>query len=86
LTLSYQDPECTLSLAGSLDADSIIALESQFDQLSSGRFERVVLDVSRLPRLDQAGTRCLARLGDLLLSQGAEVSLAHHLLDVHHAT
>lgn len=76
LTLMYQGPDCTLTLAGSLDADSVIALESQFDQFESSRFERVVFDVSRLYRLDRAGARSLARLGELLSAQGAEISLA----------
>ncbi len=75
LTVVFQGSECTLILAGSLDADSAIALESQFDQLATSRLERVVLDLNGLHSVDQAGTESLARLDELLRRQGVDVSL-----------
>ena len=76
LTVVFRGPECTLILVGSLDADSAIALESQFDQLVMSRLEGVVLDVNGLHRVDQAGTESLARLDELLRRQGVDVSLS----------
>ena len=40
LTLSYQGAECTLTLAGSLDVDSVIALESQLTNWHRARSNR----------------------------------------------
>lgn len=76
LTVVFRGPECTLTLTGSLDADSAIALESQFDQLATSRLERVVLDVNGLHSVDQVGTESLARLDELLRRQGVDVRLS----------
>ena len=70
VTLQFCGSDCTLILTGSLDADSVIALESQFEQLLIGRLDRVVLDVRGVSSLDQVGSASLGRLGELLAAGG----------------
>jgi anti-anti-sigma regulatory factor len=55
-------PICTLSLVGSLDADSSIALDTQYDQIGCGSFAEVVLDIEGLTNLDSNGAASLYRL------------------------
>lgn len=73
--MSFKGSECTLILDGSLSADSVIALESQFDQLVNSEVDHVVLDVDALQVLDNAGVDALARLGELMDGRHATVSL-----------
>jgi len=75
LTFSFEGSACTVALRGSLDADSVIALESQFDQMLSGQFERIILDVGGLRDLDEAGSRTLGRLGALVARGGVGLFL-----------
>ncbi|MGA3146973.1 MAG: STAS domain-containing protein [Acidimicrobiales bacterium] len=64
-----------LILDGSLSVDSVIALESQFDQLVSSEVDHVVLDIDALHVLDNAGIDTLARLVQLMDGQHAVVSI-----------
>ncbi len=75
VTLSFDGPECMLVLAGDLSSDSVIALESQFDQLVSGGVDRVVLDVDGLQAVDNAGIGALARLEEVMGERHMAVSL-----------
>jgi ABC-type transporter Mla MlaB component len=54
-------PTYRVSLIGSLDSETLIAFEIQFDQSTCDQFELVILDVSGLTGLDQAGADALAR-------------------------
>ncbi len=64
-----------LVLRGSLDAGSVIALSSQFDQLATGEFDDVIVDVSGLTALDGAGASALSALGERVGVVGAELRL-----------
>jgi anti-anti-sigma regulatory factor len=75
VTMTPLGRDCLLTLSGSLDGDSAIALESQFDQLAGGEFDQVLLDVNGLRRLDDAGASVLGRLGQLLSDRGTTVQL-----------
>jgi anti-anti-sigma regulatory factor len=55
-------PICTLSLLGSLDSDSSVALDTQYDQIGCGSFAEVVLDIEGLTNLDSNGAASLYRL------------------------
>ena len=66
-------PVCTLSLRGWLDVESVIALETQFDQLDSQRFDTIVVDVRGLCGLDGAGSAALDYIGDQARRRGSEV-------------
>lgn len=65
----------TLSLDGSLDAHSLVALEVQLDQLRLARCKDVVVDVSRLTSVDSAGTGALSRLRRVLTARGGSLRL-----------
>jgi ABC-type transporter Mla MlaB component len=73
--MSFNGSECMLVLDGSLSVDSVVALESQFDQLVSSEVDHVVLDIDALQALDGAGVDALARLGELMDGRHAVVSL-----------
>lgn len=73
LTVTVRGRNCALALSGALDHDSVIAFESQFDQLVAGDVTSVELDVDGLRSLDAAGVRSLNRLGQLLADRGTEV-------------
>ena len=77
LTVDDQGASCTLTLSGSLDADSVIAFESQLDQLIFGEFDQVVLDVGRLDHLDEAGLRGLRRMGEIAAFNGTSIVLRY---------
>jgi ABC-type transporter Mla MlaB component len=77
LTVDDQGATCTLTLSGSLDADSVIAFDSQLDQLIFGEFDQVVLDVGRLDHLDEAGLRGLRRLGEIAAFNGTSILLRY---------
>ena len=66
-------PVCTLSLRGWLDAESVVALETQFDQLDSQRFGTIVVDVRGLCGLDDAGSAALDYIRDQARRRGSEV-------------
>ncbi len=75
LTLSFEGPACTVALRGSLDIDSSIALESQFDQLTYLQLDKVIVDIDGLRHLDEAGARTLQRLGALVAGAGLDLFL-----------
>jgi anti-anti-sigma regulatory factor len=68
-------PVCTLSLKGWLDTDSVVALETQFEQLASQQFETIVVDVRELRGLDKVGTAALMYIRDQAEERGAELSI-----------
>ena len=77
LTVDDQGATRTLTLSGSLDADSVIAFESQLDQLIFGEFDQVVLDVGRLDHLDEAGLRGLRKLGEIAAFNDTSIVLRY---------
>ncbi len=70
LTLTWADGRCVLALAGALDADSVIALETEFDQLVRAGFDEVVLDTGGLAAVDESGAVTLAELWARLRNNG----------------
>ncbi len=64
-----------LVLRGALDAESVIALHSQFEQLTTGEFDHVVVDIDGLTSIDQAGASALSDLGEHVSVIGAELRL-----------
>lgn len=70
LTLTWADRRCVLALAGALDADSVIALETEFDQLVRAGFDEVVLDTGGLAAVDESGAVTLAELWARLRNNG----------------
>jgi anti-anti-sigma regulatory factor len=64
-------------LRGSLDAGSVIALRSQFDQLTPGEFDQVIIDVSDVTVIDHFGAAALGVLGEQVAGVGAELRLRH---------
>jgi anti-anti-sigma regulatory factor len=75
ITLSSSGPTCALRLCGILDRYSVIALESLFDQLSSGQFDRITIDVCGLQGLDAVGINVLKRLGTVATEDGVTLFL-----------
>ena len=70
LTLTWSAGCCVLNLAGSLDEDSSIALETEFDQMVRAGFDEVVLDVTSVSHLDESGAVALAELWARLRDSG----------------
>ncbi len=68
-----------MAFRGSLDAESVGALPSQFDQLSPAEFENIIVDVSQLTAIDIAGVTALSALGELVAGVGAEVQFRHRV-------
>jgi ABC-type transporter Mla MlaB component len=56
------DPGCVLSVAGTLDRDSAVALDAEFEQLERSGCDDVVIDVSGLVQIDESGGVALAEL------------------------
>jgi anti-anti-sigma regulatory factor len=77
ITCSSVGSTWVLGLRGSLDAGSVIALRSQFDQLTPGEFDHVVVDVGGLTALDNAGVSALSALGERVALVGAELRFRH---------
>ncbi len=71
LICTSSESVCTLALRGDLDVDSVIALQTQFDQLASEHFKEIVLDTSGLLRPDATGKATLGRLRERALATGA---------------
>lgn len=69
VTCDWSWPSCTLSLAGSLDIDSLSAFDSQFDQIGCEPFTEVVVDVHQLHSIDEAGVASLRRLSNFVLER-----------------
>ena len=69
VTCDWSWPSCTLSLAGSLDIDSISAFDCQFDQIGCEPFTEVVVDVHQLHSIDEAGVASLRRLGNFVVER-----------------
>jgi anti-anti-sigma factor len=67
---------CVLTMSGELNGSSIPALDASIDQIGGSRCERIVLDVSRLTRLDSAGTRALVSLDHYVRALGARLTVA----------
>jgi len=70
LTLRSQGRHCELIAAGTLDASSSVAVDSQHDQLVSAGFDDVLLDLTGLRRIDESGAVALAQLWARLRSSG----------------
>jgi anti-anti-sigma factor len=68
---SVSGPVCTLTMRGRLDADSVIALDTQLEQLASERFEEIVVDIRELHGLDASGRAGLERLAVQAEQRGA---------------
>jgi len=62
VTCDWSWPSCTLSLAGSLDIDSISAFDCQFDQIRCEPFTELAIDVHQLHSIDDVGVASLRRL------------------------
>ena len=67
---------CVLTMSGELNGSSIPALDASIDQIGGSRCERIVLDVSRLTRLDSAGTHALVSLDHYVRALGARLTVA----------
>ena len=70
VTLRCGDLTCRLSLAGTLDRDSAVALGTQFEQLDRSGFDVVVFDLSELTSIDEWGEVALAELWARLRASG----------------
>jgi anti-anti-sigma regulatory factor len=77
ITCSSVGADWVLVLRGSLDAGSVVALRSQFDQLASGEFDQVIVDVSDVVVIDHFGAAALGVLGERVAVIGAELRLRH---------
>jgi ABC-type transporter Mla MlaB component len=77
ITCSSIGSDWVLVLRGSLDAGSVVALRSQFDQLASGEFDQVIVDVSDVVVIDHFGAAALGVLGERVAVLGAELRLRH---------
>jgi len=77
ITCSSVGANWVLVLRGSLDAGSVVALRSQFDQLASGEFDQVIVDVSDVVVIDHFGAAALGVLGERVAVIGAELRLRH---------
>jgi ABC-type transporter Mla MlaB component len=75
-------PSYRVTLVGSLDRWSLIAFEMQFDQSTCEQFELVILDLSGLTGLDQAGAEALARFRHHIELGGGSIhtegAVTHH--------
>ena len=58
-----------------MDAESVIALHSQFEQLTTGEFDHVVVDIHGLTSIDHVGASALSDLGEHVSVIGAELRL-----------
>jgi anti-anti-sigma factor len=67
---------CVLTMSGELNRSSIPALDASIEQIGGSRCERIVLDVSRLKRLDSAGTLALVSLDQYVRALGARLTFA----------
>ena len=70
LTLTAHGDRCVLSMAGTLDATSAVAVETEHEQLVRAGFDEVVLDVTGLERIDESGAVALAQLWARLRHDG----------------
>lgn len=70
VTLSPEGDRCIVEMAGTLDASSTAAVDTQYDQLLGAGFDEVVLDVSGVQRVDESGAAALAQLWSHLRSCG----------------
>ena len=70
LTLRSRGRHCDLVAAGTLDASSSVAVDSQHDQLVSAGFDDVLLDLTGLRRIDESGAVALAQLWARLRRSG----------------
>jgi anti-anti-sigma regulatory factor len=77
ITCSTAGSTWILVLRGSLDANSAIALRTQFDQLTWGEFDQVVVDVSDVTVIDHFGAAALGVLGERVAVMGAELCLRY---------
>jgi ABC-type transporter Mla MlaB component len=68
-------PSYKVSLVGSLDSETLIAFEIQFDQSTCEQFELVILDVSGLTGLDRAGADALRRFRRHIESGGGSMTV-----------
>jgi ABC-type transporter Mla MlaB component len=75
ITCTTVGPCLVLVLRGSLDAESVIALHSQFEQLATGEFDHIVVDTAGLTSIDPAGASALSDLGEHVSVVGAELRL-----------
>lgn len=64
-------PRCELSLAGRLDAYSLVALRAQVDQISLEPFDEIDVHVDDLTEVDKAGLAVLTQLRALAEARGA---------------
>jgi anti-anti-sigma regulatory factor len=55
----------------------VVALRSQFDQLASGEFDQVIVDVSDVVVIDRFGAAALGVLGERAAVIGVELRLRH---------
>lgn len=70
LTLTTADDRCVLSMAGTLDATSAVAVETEHEQLVRAGFDEVILDVTDLAHVDESGAVALAQLWARLRNNG----------------
>ena len=62
VTLSPEGIRCTVVIAGTLDAVSTAAIDALYDQLVGAGFGEVVLELSGLDQIDEAGAVAIAQL------------------------
>ena len=70
VTLNTNGCHSTVTFDGILDESSAAAVDTQFDQLTSAGFDEVVLDVTRVRRVDESGAVALAQLWARLRNDG----------------
>jgi anti-anti-sigma factor len=70
LTLTSTADRCVLSMAGTLDVTSVVAVETEHEQLLRAGFDEVILDVTDLALIDESGAVALAQLWARLRNNG----------------
>ncbi len=71
MAFTFEGSRCELSLAGRLDAYSLVALRAQADQLALEPFDEIVVHVDELTELDRTGLAALTELQTLTEERGA---------------
>lgn len=70
VSLSWIEDRCVVTLVGSLNRSSAVAVASQFDQLIRAGFEEVVLELSGIREFEYSGAVALVELWSRLRIHG----------------
>jgi anti-anti-sigma factor len=85
VTLHQSDPVCVIGLHGELCVDSLHVLEGEFDRLGCTSCHTVVLDLSGLEAIDEAGCNVLAGLHYYVTARGGRLTVSGANPRIRHA-